>query len=529
MAFFDINIITNIFSTICRISHLMETIEIGMIFSIPIIMIIININYNKYFVETTDDWIVLFILKMMSDYFTMFFQGKITYKIARKTMKNLEIKIKMNKVKCGVPIPGETEKKFDNTIDDINKLMEFFVVLPLLWTTLISFSIAIYNLESNDLPIRSIFTLICITSISCMSYLTDEKLYEKTKSCDKLITNIKDSMNVRMKLSMGCNIDEYHEMRKEQQQQKQMERQKIVIFCINTLITLYALIVKKKSTINTFGSISWLIGALSDNIKGIKNYNYVNDFLDLCESLEKYRYRHTGPTMKVEKINSVKFQNATFGYFDGCLLKNPNQIPRIMNFSFEFKKGYLYYLESPNGIGKSTLLKMFTSNLMEGNVYFGNVNRINLIFEDMQKCVSHIVQASEYTPKFTQKEIETYKGRDKWLEKQLKLELLLNKDTVEMSGGQKKRIFIYIALTSMTPILLLDEILSELSTEETPEVPEGGGWLNRVIHTIVNWHGLKNKITLLIGHGIFDLIPNNENVIKMKMCNQEFQKTRLIM
>jgi ABC-type Mn2+/Zn2+ transport system ATPase subunit len=90
-----------------------------------------------------------------------------------------------------------------------------------------------------------------------------------------------------------------------------------------------------------------------------------------------------------------------------------------------------------------------------------------------------------------------------------------------MSGGQKKRMFIYIVLTSNATVLLLDEILSELSTEETPDVPEGGGWLRRVINTIVEWNGRKHKIILLVGHGCNDLIPKKQNVIKLKMNNTD--------
>jgi len=162
---------------------------------------------------------------------------------------------------------------------------------------------------------------------------------------------------------------------------------------------------------------------------------------------------------------------------------------------------------------------MFTSNIHSGDIYFGSDNRQDLSFEDISSSVFHIVQASEFTPKFTTEEIKAYKNRDIWLEKQLGLKDLLDKDTVEMSGGQKKRIFIYIVLTSNASILLLDEILSELSTEETPDVPEGGGWLSRVINTMINWDGRRNKIMILVGHGLLNLIPDKKHVVKLKLEN----------
>ena len=124
-------------------------------------------------------------------------------------------------------------------------------------------------------------------------------------------------------------------------------------------------------------------------------------------------------------------------------------------------------------------------------------------------------------------EIKAYKGRDIWLEEKLGLKELLEKDTIEMSGGQKKRIFIYIVLTSNAPILLLDEILSELSTEETPDVPEGGGWLSRIINTMINWNGRRNKIMILIGHGLLNLIPHKKHVIKLKLENTKLKSMLL--
>ena len=193
---------------------------------------------------------------------------------------------------------------------------------------------------------------------------------------------------------------------------------------------------------------------------------------------------------------------------------------------------------------------MFSSNLQSGDVFFGSQNRKDMSFDDVSSSIFHIVQASEYTPKFTTEEVKAYKGRDIWLEEQLGLKDLLEKDTIEMSGGQKKRIFIYMVLTSSAPILLLDEILSELSTEETPDVPEGGGWLKRVITTLINWKGRENKIMILVGHGLIDLINSidftsnststsilktkkkfhhnhNHNVIKLKLENIK-NKTFLI-
>ena len=165
---------------------------------------------------------------------------------------------------------------------------------------------------------------------------------------------------------------------------------------------------------------------------------------------------------------------------------------------------------------------MFMSNLHSGDIFFDHTNRNNVLFEDLYKYIFHIVQASEYTPKFSLDEVASFKGRDVWLEKRLKLDELLDKSSVEISGGQKKRVYIYMALTSSCKVLLLDEILSELSTEDTPDVPEGGGWLSRVLNTIIEWQGLESKIIILVGHGLLNLIQCKSYVHKIKIETENY-------
>ena len=273
-------------------------------------------------------------------------------------------------------------------------------------------------------------------------------------------------------------------------------------------------------SIYTFGNIIWMLGTLADNIKSFFYYDYIKDFIKIILEFEKHFYKSENE-ISIDNFNSITFSNVSFGYYKETLEAN-NYCVKINNLSCKFDCGNLYYLEAPNGIGKSTLLKIFMSNLFSGNIYFDQTNRNNVSFEELHKNIFHIVQASEYTPKFSLDEVTSYKGRDIWLEERLKLDELLNKSSVEISGGQKKRVYIYMALTSPCKVLLLDEILSELSTEETPDVPEGGGWLLRVLNTIVEWPDLKTKIIILVGHGLLNLIQSKSYVHKIKIETENY-------
>lgn len=279
-----------------------------------------------------------------------------------------------------------------------------------------------------------------------------------------------------------------------------------------------SLISGNKGQLHAFNKISWMLGSLADNLKSLLYYEYVEEFLTLTKCFENHRL-YSEKEIPIGMIDKVVFQNVSFGYYSDDLTKNPQQIQKINKLSFVLEKGIFYCLKSPNGTRKSTFLKSLSSNLFDGDIYFGNTNKKNLSFEDVNSNIFHIVQATEYTPKFNSDEIKDYIGRDIWLEKQLGLSELLEKDTVELSGGQKKRLFIYIALTSSAPILLLDEILSELDTEDTKEVPEGGGWLTRVINTLVDWKGRKNKIVILVYHGNDEIIPSD--AIRLRIENSE--------
>jgi ABC-2 type transport system ATP-binding protein len=150
-------------------------------------------------------------------------------------------------------------------------------------------------------------------------------------------------------------------------------------------------------------------------------------------------------------------------------------------------------------------------NLSSGNIYFENennyfVNRKNMSFDYISSNIYHVKQSSEYTPNFTKKDISNIIGRDELLEEQLGLKELLDKDTLEMSGGQKKRMFIYLALISPAQIILFDEVLSELSID----------WVERVAFAIIDWKGRCNKIILLVGHGMSDFMVD-KNVTSIKL------------
>ena len=483
---------------------------------IPIISSLMNIHINSLLTKSDVDIIICLIYKLIYDYINIIVINKVTYRQINIMSQTLKLKLEMVTVQCGSPIPGINQKQLKDLMLDTSKLRDFLFIIPIFWNSFVSFTISIYFMDNyNGYPIRFMFIIFCIIMISLLSYLTDLSLYEKTKTNSKSITKFDDSSYVKTKLSMGCKLDTDFEINKTKLIEVQQNKQKYVVLITNLIITFISLVNKNIGQIHSFSSISWMLGCLADNLKSLKYYTYYEEFTNLIECFERHKL-YTTNKVPIGLIDSVKFVNASFGYYDDLYQSNMTQ--KIFNLNYKFHCNKFYYLEAPNGIGKSTLLRMFTSNLFAGDIYFGSINRNNLAFEDVISNVFHIVQASEYTPKFSKDEIMACKNRNKWLEERLGLKDLFDKDTVEMSGGQKKRMFIYIVLTSKASILLLDEILSELSTEDTPDVPEGGGWLSRVINTLAEYKN-HNKIIIMVGHGLLELIPKKKHIINLKLKN----------
>jgi ABC-type iron transport system FetAB ATPase subunit len=348
-----------------------------------------------------------------------------------------------------------------------------------------------------------------------MVYLTDHTLYEMTPPDPDKIRDLDDPDLQYLQLSLDAEMDLDFETSKQKKIDKQQRNQQYIIMLINIVASHIALSSGRAEQVFTFVSISWMIGCLADNIKSLQYYEYIGEFIDTCRKLEYHRLRCGGIT-EIHR-GDVRIVGASYGRSPNLLDGDLQQLV-IRNLTYCFRLGATYFLESPNGIGKSTLLEMFTRNLTNGEMFFGSTNKENLSFDTIRKTVCHLIQSSKNPQHLTKEEVDKARGKDPWLEDRLNLGNLFGRSTADMSGGEGKRMLLYIVLTCDAWILLLDETLDALDCEPAEGAPEG--WLQRTINTIVEWNirDIKNnKLIILIGHGLLDKIPNNHNVTKLKM------------
>ena len=490
---------------------------------IPMITTTIGMRKNELFNDFKDDddrtmLIMMFVVyEIMSFVIQDYFAWKQSYKISIRS----KIAIRAAKIKCSVKIPGVNIAECDEINEHLYKINEFAVVPGMIWSTFVSFVITINGVESFTSKI--VIAISSFTTLLMLICINDSSLYEREKYDHTKITNICDADLAHIRHSFGATIDYDHSFKRMYKQIRQGNIQKIVVCFLNFVIICVTLTATSKHYVLNFMSVTWLISRLADNIKGLQYYSFVKKYFDICECLARHEYKWSKCSVDKVDVSSVRLDNVSYGYLDNLQDCVPNI--KLKNLTYTFNTGSIYYIEAPNGVGKSTLLRTFTHNITGGDIFFGDTNRLNMSWDQLHSAVFHLVQASEFCPAFRKEDIDSRKDSDPYLAKGLCIVNLFGKSSSEMSGGEKQRMNIYLALTSNAPVVLLDEILSEISVIPSNEHPNG--LRATVISAILDWSNRVNKLIIIVGHGVFDKYTNSD-VIKLKINTDDSLATTLV-
>jgi putative ABC transport system ATP-binding protein len=176
----------------------------------------------------------------------------------------------------------------------------------------------------------------------------------------------------------------------------------------------------------------------------------------------------------------------------------------LENFNFKISTEDKVVIIGPSGIGKSSLFNLLLGlkQPRSGEIFFKNkkINPQNIHF--LRSQIAYVDQDNSLGTGSVREIIEDYfsfeVNTDKILSKD-KLKKMINdfsldgdilkKNINQLSGGEKQRLSLIIALLLDRPILLLDEISSALD----PKLVEG------VINKILE---LKNKTIIVVAHDI---------------------------
>lgn len=219
----------------------------------------------------------------------------------------------------------------------------------------------------------------------------------------------------------------------------------------------------------------------------------------------------------------------------------------IQNFNFSLQKGDFCALLGPNGSGKTTLLHLLTGLLKpsEGSIHIDGKGIQNYSTMELSRLVAVVPQRQDLVYDFSVYDT-VMMGRNphqnRWefsnendhqivmdaLEK-TKLTHLKNRFTNQLSGGEFQRTLIARAIAQQTPLLLLDEPLSNLDIAHKFEIMEILNDLNRQQQTtiVIIMHDFTFAVqyvplTLLIENGTLTYFGATNEVFAGKMLYDAF-------
>jgi iron complex transport system ATP-binding protein len=155
--------------------------------------------------------------------------------------------------------------------------------------------------------------------------------------------------------------------------------------------------------------------------------------------------------------------------------------PVIKGFSAEFKAGTITAIIGPNGCGKSTLLAAIAGDLplTSGSIEINDKDLGNYSIPKLARLRSVVLQQPLFNLAFTVQEVlamarsagSTLASENAAITK-LAINDLVDRKVTQLSGGEKQRVAIALAIAVDAPVLLLDEPLAAQDVESSKRIIE---------------------------------------------------------
>ena len=166
-------------------------------------------------------------------------------------------------------------------------------------------------------------------------------------------------------------------------------------------------------------------------------------------------------------MNAVEVKDIRFGYRDKLLFSS---------LSFSLKEGSFLVVLGPNGVGKTSLLKIILglNKVLDGDVNIFSKNISSYSREDMAKIVSYVPQSIDFsypvsTFFFLRTALLRFRKDEDKKERIIKeylrlwdIESLSDKLLNKISGGERQIVLLLRAFLQDAPIIVADEPFSHL-------------------------------------------------------------------
>ena len=180
------------------------------------------------------------------------------------------------------------------------------------------------------------------------------------------------------------------------------------------------------------------------------------------------------------------------------------------NISTQFQTGNAYAILGPNGSGKSTLLKILSGHLSpsQGKIEF-TTNNQSIDKDDVYRSIAYAAPYMDLIEEFTLTEAIDFHRKFKPFKDNPSTQSLINllglqssaqKSIKFFSSGMKQRLKLLLAISSDTPILLLDEPTSNLDAQ-------GVEWYKTLIQ-----NNLRNRLIIIASNTPHEYDCCNETI-----------------
>ena len=153
--------------------------------------------------------------------------------------------------------------------------------------------------------------------------------------------------------------------------------------------------------------------------------------------------------------------------------------PVVKGFSAEFEGGTITAIIGPNGYGKSTLLAAIAGDLplTSGAIKLDGKDLKSYQISKLARLRSVVLQQPAFNLAFTVQEVlamarsagSTLASENAAIA-QIAISDLVDRKVTQLSGGEKQRVAIALAIAVNAPVLLLDEPLAAQDVESTKRI-----------------------------------------------------------